>query len=139
MLKNYEPIIQAGGWLGWGVLSRPIVGSQISIDNTYLLTQLSYGKLGLYLFLLIAAEALASIAQKAFTFRSHEDRFFAFVLLGALFGLFESLYSVYLGASVISICFLLLGWSQSLQDSGSQAHTGSVAAQPKFRFKRVFA
>jgi hypothetical protein len=133
---SYKPIIETGGWLGWGVLSFPKVLGQPSIDNYYLLVQLSQGKAGLYLFLLIAAESLFGAARAAFTFRARESRYFAFVCIGALAGLFFSLYTVYLGEQVVQVCFLLIGWSQSLQDTGE---VELAPAEEKYRFKRVFA
>jgi hypothetical protein len=137
LMRNYEPIKEEGGWLGWGELSFPKVSGQPSIDNYYLLLQLSQGKFGLYLFLLISAESLFAVGRSAFTFRARESRFFAFICMGALAGLYLSLYTVYLGNQVVQVCFLLLGWSQSLQDTG-EADAPSAAEQ-KYRFKRVFA
>ena len=136
LLVSYKPIIENGGWLGWGVLSFPKVPGQSSIDNYYLLVQLSQGKVGLYLFLLIAAESLFGAARSAFTFRARESRYFAFVCIGVLAGLFFSLYTVYLGDQVVQVCFLLIGWSQSLQDTG-EVELPSV--EEKYRFRRVFA
>ena len=136
LLVSYKPIIENGGWLGWGVLSFPKVPGQSSIDNYYLLVQLSQGKVGLYLFLLIAAESLFGAARSAFTFRARESRYFAVVCIGVLAGLFFSLYTVYLGDQVVQVCFLLIGWSQSLQDTG-EVELPSV--EEKYRFRRVFA
>jgi hypothetical protein len=136
LLVSYKPIIETGGWLGWGILSFPKVPGQPSIDNYYLLVQLSQGKAGLYLFLLIAAESFFGAARSAFTFRARESRYFAFVCIGALAGLFFSLYTVYLGDQVVQVCFLLIGWSQSLQDTGE---VELPSAEEKYRFKRVFA
>ena len=136
LLVSYKPIIETGGWLGWGILSFPKVPGQPSIDNYYLLVQLSQGKAGLYLFLLIAAESLFGAARSAFTFRARESRYFAFVCIGALAGLFFSLYTVYLGDQVVQVCFLLIGWSQSLQDTGE---VEVPSTEEKYRFKRVFA
>jgi hypothetical protein len=133
---NYKRITETGGWLGWGALSFPKVAGQPSIDNYYLLVQLGQGKVGLYLFLLIAAESLFAAGRSAFTFRARESRFFAFICIGALAGLFFSLYTVYLGDQVVQVCFLLIGWSQSLQDTG-EVDLPFVAE--KYHFKRVFA
>jgi hypothetical protein len=47
LMKNYEPIVEKGGWLGWGALNVPHVQGQMSIDNGYLLIELAQGKLGL--------------------------------------------------------------------------------------------
>jgi O-Antigen ligase len=139
MLENYKPVIEAGGWLGWGALSHPQVQGQVSIDNSYLLIQLSQGKMGLYLFLLMGSESVLSAVQFAFRVRSREDRVFAFSMVGALVGLFASLYSVYLGDSVMLMCFLLLGWSQSLQESRLQGDSVSIRSRLQYQFKRVFA
>jgi O-Antigen ligase len=131
LLKSYEPVVEQGGWLGWGGLNIPVAGGQKSIDNAYLLMQLAQGKLGLYLFLLIIAEGLWTTAYNAFSFRSPESRFMAFTLLATMISLFQSLTTVYLAGQIVPICWLLLGWSQSLQDESS--------SEPKFYFKRVFA
>jgi hypothetical protein len=130
LLKNYEPVVEKGGWLGWGALGVPEAGGQKSIDNGYLLIELAQGRLGFYLFLLIIAEGLGSTAFRAFTFQSRESRFLAFALLGAMIGLFLSITAVYLGPAVAPTCFLLLGWSQSIEDNGTRV--------PKFHFKRLF-
>jgi hypothetical protein len=136
LLVTYKPILETGGWLGWGSLSFPKAPGQPSIDNYYLLVQLSQGKVGLYLFLLIVAESIYGAARSAFTFRARESRYFAFVCIGALAGLFFSLYTVYLGDQVVQMCFLLIGWSQSLQDTGE---VELLAVEEKYHFKRVFA
>ena len=62
-------------WFRRGALSFPRVAGQSSIDNTYLLIQLSQGKLGLYLFLLLAVEGVATTAYNAFSFPTREERF----------------------------------------------------------------
>jgi hypothetical protein len=130
LIKNYGPVIEKGGWLGWGSLSVPEAGGQKSIDNAYLIMELAQGKLGLFLFLLIVVEGIGSTAYHAFSFQSRESRFFAFTLFAAMLGLFLSLTAVFLGPSVAPTCFLLLGWSQSVQDDASSV--------PKFNFKRLF-
>jgi hypothetical protein len=101
-----------------------------------MLVQLSQGKAGLYLFLLIAAESLFAAARSAFSFRARESRYFAFVCVGILAGLFFSLYTVYLGDQMVQVCFLLIGWSQSLKDTDEVELPSAVE---KYYFKRVFA
>ncbi len=127
LIENYKPVIEAGGWLGWGALSIPTVAGQGSMDNEYMLVQLGRGKLGLYLFLLLIAESLLSALRCAFTFRSRESRFFAFSLLASLICLFVSLYTVFMGEQLVPVCFLLMGWSQSLADSGGESATAAAA------------
>jgi hypothetical protein len=55
--------------------------------------------------------------------------------MGALFGLFLSLTTVYLGEQLTQILFLLVGWSQSLTDTGTEVEV----VEPKYRFQRVIA
>ena len=137
LVVNYKPITETGGWLGSGILSFPKVNSQPSIDNYYLLVQLLPGQdRPVFILLLIPAESLFGAARSAFTFRARESRYFAFVCIGALAGLFFSLYTVYLGDQVVQVCFLLIGWSQSLQDTGE---VELPAVEEKYQFKRVFA
>jgi len=48
--------------------------------------------------------------------------------------------TVALFEQVIQVLFLLLGWSQSLQETGPLgAQVMSALPEPKFRFKRVLA
>lgn len=138
MLKNYAPVIQEGGWLGWGAISRPVVAGQFSIDNHYLLTQITQGKFGLYAFMMMVADSILTCLRHAFTFRAHENQLFAFVMLGCLLGLFVALTTVWLGQQSAPVCFFLLGWGQSLQERTLTPIKREVAAENKYQFKRVF-
>jgi hypothetical protein len=140
LLVNYAPIVEAGGWLGWGVESFPRVPGQSSIDNDYLILGLAQGKLGKYSFLLLAFESVFTLVMCARRFRSRESLYLVFSLMGALIGIFVALGTVALFEQVIQVLFLLLGWSQSIQDTqveGAQAM--SMMPEPKFRFRRVIA
>ncbi len=142
LIENYAPILQEGGWLGYGQMSHPIVMGQGSIDNAYMLVQLSQGKLGKYMFELIAFESILSLALHAARFRVRENQFFVFILMAALIGLFVSLLSVAMFDQCPQVIFLLLGWSQSVQDpqpAGAGVRAESYLPEPKFRFKRVIA
>jgi hypothetical protein len=141
LVEYYQPILDAGGWLGWGTLSHPSVPGLNSIDNNYMLVQLSQGKLGKYTFILIALESVLTLGIFAAKFRSRESQFLLFSLLGALVGVFVSLSTVYLGEQVLQVLFLLIGWAQSLQDTNVAIGARAVASmsEPKFRFKRVIA
>ena len=139
LAKNYAPILEGGGWLGYGAMSHPSAGGQDSIDNDYMLVQLSQGKFGLYVFYLIVFESIFSMIQVAVRFKSRETLFLVFCMMGAFAGLFASLKTVYLGEQVPDMLFLLLGWSQALQDTGPVGATADALPQPKFRFKRVIA
>lgn len=135
LLEEYQPILDQGGWLGYGVFHHPKVSGLASIDNDYMLVQLSQGKLGLYLFFLIAAESMWTTIGYAIRFHKRESLFLVFGLMGALFGLFLSLTTVYLGEQMTQVLFLLLGWSQSLRDTGSEVEV----VVPKYAFQRVIA
>ena len=142
LIENYAPILETGGWLGYGQMSHPIVMGQGSIDNGYMLVQLSQGKLGKYVFEIIVFESIFSLALKARRFKSRENLFFTFFMMGALIGLFVSLISVAMGEQTPQVIFLLLGWSQSILDSrpvGAGASAESMLPEPKFRFRRVIA
>ena len=143
LLVLYEPILEQGGFLGYGALSHPQVIGLGSIDNNYLLIELQQGKFGKYVFYLIELEAVFTLGFFASKFKSKESQYLVFSLLGALIGIFVSLSTVYLGEQVPQVLFLLLGWSQSLQDTrvvGARAGAlPSGMPEPKFRFKRVVA
>ena len=140
LLENYAPVLEEGGWLGWGAESFPRVQGQVSVDNDYLILQLSQGKFGEYSFLLLAFEAVLTLWICAFRFRSRESVFLVFSLMGAIIGIFVALSTVALMEQVIQVLFLLLGWTQSLQDTSAVgAQAMSAVPEPKFRFRRVIA
>jgi hypothetical protein len=142
LLEQYEPILQRGGLLGYGALSHPVVIGLGSVDNNYLLIQLSQGTLGLYTFYLIVLESVLGLILCAIRFQSRESLFLVFSLMGALIGTFLALYTVYLGEQVPQVLFLLLGWASSLQDTsvlGTGTASAGSLAEPKFRFRRVIA
>jgi hypothetical protein len=140
LLVNYASIVEEGGWLGWGVESFPRVPGQSSIDNDYLILELAQGKFGKYSFLLLAFESVFTLAMYARKFRSRESMYLVFSLMGALIGIFVALGTVALFEQVIQVLFLLLGWSQSVQDTQVAGATAmSMMPEPKFRFRRVIA
>jgi len=141
LIEEYQPVLQAGGLLGWGALSHPVVMGLGSVDNNYLLIQLNQGTLGLYSFYLIALESVFGLTMCAIRFKTRESQFLVFSLMGALIGTFLALYTVYLGEQVPQVLFLLLGWASSLQDTSVFAGAKAMSYQPegKFRFRRVIA
>jgi hypothetical protein len=140
LLDNYKPIIEEGGWLGWGERSRPMVHGQESIDNEFLLIQVQQGRLGIILFLLIGFDSIWRLVSYIWRFKKREDIYFAICLLAALLSLAATLSTVYLGEQLPQIAFLLIGWSQSLQeDEPDQAYRTAQSIAEKFAFRRVFA
>jgi len=138
LLESYKPIVEEGGWLGWGTLSRPMVKGQESIDNQFLLTRLVQGRLGLILFVLIGADTILRLIQFTWRFKRKEDLFFAFCLLAAMAALWSTIVTVYLGEQLPQVAFLLIGWSQSLQEGKDDPNGDLLTSEMgKFRFKRV--
>jgi O-Antigen ligase len=142
LLENYKPVLEQGGWLGWGVLSYPVFPGQRSIDNEYLLVQITQGRLGFYLLVIITAESLWHLIVCTWRFQNREDMAFAFTLLATLSMMWITYTTVFMGEQLPQITFMLLGWSQSLRDNTSRvgATAGAQdASLTKFGFKRVFS
>jgi hypothetical protein len=127
MNKVYPPIAEEGGWTGYGVLGFPHVEGKLSIDNQYLLVHLAWGRLAYYLFVLIAWENIRVLLMRSWQLKAFEDRAFVFSMLAAMAVLWFTLLTVYLGAQMPQISFLLIGWMQS---------TGK-AQMRGFSFRRV--
>jgi hypothetical protein len=121
MIELFKPIVEQGGWLGWGYKSFPQaeglgnLGNGVqSVDNEFLYVSLGQGKLGFMLFVLIALESLRTPLTRSWGVDSLDDRAFAFTMLAAMAVLWISLATVYMGAQLPQIAFLLIGWGQSI-------------------------
>jgi hypothetical protein len=147
MLELFQPILDQGGWLGWGYKSIPHaeglgnLGNGVqSIDNEFLYVNLAQGRLGYILFLLIAAESVRSLLVRSWRFEALEDRAFAFSMLAAMAVLWIALLTVYMGDQLPQIAFLLIGWGQAIVPGSARlAATEQGAIEAKFAFKRVFS
>jgi hypothetical protein len=140
MNELYQPIVKQGGFLGWGVLSHPVLPGMFSLDNEYLLVHLAYGNAGYILFLLIAAETFRKLIVRSWTMKEPEDQAFAVALLAAMAIFWISIYTVFMGEQTPQIAFLLVGWSQSLlpTSTGPSAVPEDVA-RSRFKFRRIFS
>ena len=139
MNEQYQPIVQQGGLLGWGLLSHPIISGMFSIDNEFLLIHLAYGNAGYFLFILIAAETFRRPLKYAWTLQRREDQAFAISQLGALAVFWVAIATVYMGEQMPQIAFLMIGWSQSLQPGfAATADAPAEIAPSKFAFRQVF-
>jgi hypothetical protein len=114
LITNYTPVVQAGGFWGWGETQFPIVHSQVSIDNEYLFLGVTRGYLGLTVFLILIADAIFTLIRTGIRFRNREDRLFSFCMVGVLAGLLFAITTVYLGNQMYDMLFLILGWSQAI-------------------------
>jgi hypothetical protein len=140
MNELYQPIVKQGGFLGWGVLSHPVLPGMFSLDNEYLLIHLAYGNAGYILFLLIVAENIRKLIMRSWTLKAPEDQAFAISLLAAMAVFWISIYTVYMGEQTPQIAFLLVGWSQSiLPDSTEQSAVPEIQEPARFMFRRIFS
>jgi hypothetical protein len=114
MNELYQPIVKEGGFLGWGILSRPVLPGMFSVDNEFLLVHLAYGNSGYILFLLIAAETFRRLIARSWKLQDPGDQAFATSLLAAMAVFWISISTVYMGEQMPQIAFLLVGWSQSV-------------------------
>src|SRR5580704_17914322 len=147
MIELFKPILERGGWLGWGYKSFPkaqglgnLDNGVQSVDNQFLYVDLGQGRLGFFLLLLIAVESLRTAMVNSWRLESPEDRAFAFSMLASMAVLWISLATVYMGVQLPQIAFLLIGWGQSIVPG----HTVPVVLQeasmnPRFHFRRVFS
>jgi len=113
LIDNYTPVVEAGGFWGWGS-NFPVVKNQYSIDNEYLLLGITRGYLGLSVFILLAGDAIFTLTRTGIRFRSRDDRLFAFCMIGVLAGVLFAITTVYLGYQMFDLFFLLMGWSQAI-------------------------
>ena len=139
MNEAYQSVAELGGLFGWSEGAVPEVGGQKSIDNHFLLVHLMQGELGFILLILVAAESIRTAIAKAWSFEAQEDRVLACSML-AIFTIFWiTYYTVFMGAQMPEITFLMLGWGQSIV--AGRASTALVTApvgQSKFTLRRVF-
>ena len=145
MLELFKPIVERGGWMGWGYMSFPHaqglgnLGNGVqSVDNQFLYVQLGQGKLGYFLFILIAVESVRTAFMRSWRLQSLPDRAFAMCMLAALVMLWITLTTVYMGSQLPQVSFLLIGWAQSIVGSRTQVAAEEPATQPVFFFRRVF-
>jgi preprotein translocase subunit SecG len=139
LLDNYQPIVDRGGFFGWGAVDFPKVAGQPSIDNEFLLLQITQGKLGFWMFVLLCAESALAIFRAAWRTTNQADLCFYTCLGGMLGGELLTLTTVYMGGQSHTLFFLAVGWSQALR--ATQPATAEVPqiAQGRFAFQKVFA
>jgi hypothetical protein len=138
MNELYKPIVKQGGFLGWGILSRPVLPGMFSVDNEFLLVHIAYGNAGYFLFILIAAETFRRLNARAWKLQEREDQAFAVALLAAMAVFWISITTVYMGEQLPQIAFLLIGWSQSvLPVSTAPAVASEDVVRSRFTFRRI--
>jgi len=146
MIELFQPVLEKGGWLGWGYKSIPHaeglgnLGNGVqSIDNEFLFVNLAQGRLGFTLFVLIVAESVRTLLVRLWRLESLEDRAFTVSMLAAMAVLWIALATVYMGDQLPQLAFLLIGWSQSIAPGFTVPEVlPEVVTYPRFVFKRVF-
>jgi len=128
MWTNYLPLAKFGGAWGWGY-NYPKIWTQESIDNEYLLIDLTRGYIGLLAFSLLSVEAWYFMLRGGLRARLLRDRHFYFTLLGIMSGLMLTIATVYLGFQAYTLYFMLIGWSQAIR-SDSRAPAIARRAAP---------
>jgi len=112
LLEEYVPYIEQKPWLGWGLIYHPRAEGFPSIDNQFLFVTLTYGFVGLSIFLLFFIVQSMRLVRRGFLSGTKErgDRALAFTFLGLHLMLFLSFLTVYMGGQVIQLFFVMLGW-----------------------------
>ena len=122
MLELFKPILERGGWLGWGYMSFPhaqglgylaIMACNRSTINSCTFN-LGRENLALSSFILIAVESVRTPFMRSWRLQSLDDRAFAVCMLAALVMLWITLATVYMGSQLPQVSFLLIGWGQSI-------------------------
>jgi hypothetical protein len=139
LLDSYKPIVQRGGFLGFGVIDWPKIPGMNSIDNEFLFIQITQGQLGYVCFLLLSLEAAIAIFRAVRKATAPTDIYFFLCLGGCIAGFLLSLTTVYLGAQSYPLFFMLIGWSQSLRQTQSGMPALPEASSSRLKFRRVFA
>jgi hypothetical protein len=147
MIELFRPIINRGGWLGWGYKSFPhaqrlgnLDNGVQSVDNQFLYVDLGQGRLGFILFILIAVESVRTPLMRSWRLQSLGDRAFAVSILAALVILWIALGTVYMGAQLPQVGFLLIGWGQSIVPGSTVPATSEEpSTNSLFFFRRVFS
>jgi hypothetical protein len=140
LYEVFEPVAEEGGLFGWSAtayqnaaVKYPEVAPFGSIDNHYLFVWVAQGKVGLTLFILIAAEGAIALVRAILRSQQTIDTCFYFCLGGMLAGLLVVLFTVYLNGQGYTLFFLCSGWIQSLPDDD-----WALRSAPPFAFRRVF-
>jgi hypothetical protein len=139
MIELFKPILERGGWLGWGYMSFPhaqglgnLDNGVQSVDNQFMYVQLGQGKLGFILFILIAVESVRTPFMRSWRLQNLDDRAFAVCISATLVILWIALATVYMGEQLPEVSFLLIGWGQS------RVASEKPATHSEFFFRRVF-
>jgi hypothetical protein len=137
MHKLYAPIVEKGGWLGWGLLGHPKIKGLSSADDEFLLVQLGQGKFGLLTFVLMEIESFRYLLFQLWKAQTPDDRAFICSMIAALAVFWISITTVYMGEQLPQVAFLLIGWSFSIVPGRAASAAGPQAVKTKFALGKV--
>ena len=145
LIDKYIDIAVQHLWLGWGRNGWPKVPGMPSIDNYYLLLLLMHGLPAVILLVLILVATCIRLYRDGMNVApvSPPGASLSFNLFGLFVGFAFSIFTVFMGDSVIPLFFMMVGFVDGfLQAGGDRMLTGRrTAAQslPRatLRFQRV--
>lgn len=116
LIPLYWDTVMERLWLGWGNIGWPQIAPYYSIDNQYLWLALRHGLITLGLFIAIILYITLRLFWVGINLRSTQ-RLAAgliFTLLGIFFMQALVFYTVYMGAQLHPLFFILVGWSEGI-------------------------
>ncbi|HEY3839618.1 MAG TPA: O-antigen ligase family protein [Bryobacteraceae bacterium] len=145
LIDKYIDIAVQHVWLGWGRNGWPKVPGMPSIDNYYLLLLLMHGLPAVILLALILIVTSVRLYRNGMKFApvSPPGASLSFNLFGLFVGFAFSIFTVFMGDSIIPLFFMMVGFSEGFLQAGgdalmTQARTVIQAAkEPQLAFRRV--
>ena len=135
LIERYWKYIVQNPWLGWGSITWPKAVGLPSIDNQYLFIQMKHGFFALALLATILFTTCLRLFLRGMGTKLHNpsDRGLAFGLFCMIFTVSISLITVYMGAQIEPLLFIIVGWAQGfLSSSAPQKIVQKTKAQPDF-------
>jgi hypothetical protein len=142
LMDEYVTIAEERPVWGWGALGFPVIGGMASVDNEYLLDALTNGVYSLGVFAVLLLWPTFLLAKFAWPRRRQDPvTILAATLLAIYVFVAIALTTVWLGAQMQPLLYVIAGWSMALvrTPDAPRAHTAVAAETPRFRFARVMA
>jgi hypothetical protein len=116
LLQVYSDLAWEKPWFGYGTLEFPVIQEYSSMDNAYLLFFLSYGLISLLTVLFLLVWMLTRLCQYGFRWLKKYplDSTLAFTLMSILAMMAFCLMTVFMGAQVEILFFMIVGWGEGL-------------------------
>jgi hypothetical protein len=113
LFTEYQDILYERFWLGWGSIGLIVKNQMKSIDNHYLWLALKHGIFAVLILLSLLLSNMIQLFFQGMNRRLENKNALAFTLFSIIFMITLSITTVYMGAQIEPILFLLLGISQS--------------------------